>query len=402
MLKGHASLKWPKARDGVLGEVRQARFSPDGTRALTVSRDLFALIEHNESRKEEVPFTPVRIWDVERGKEFFSLKGNIFYEHPLGAFSYSCLNAFFSPDGNEVITADGDEDVHGSFRPDGKRTGDGSRNSLGILSVKGQAIFPRPAARVWSANGGELLRTITSEVGSIYVILSGDGSRAFTAYKSASIIWDLRTGKELCRLSDPGSVSASVPEWAVFSPDARRLFTAHSRSGRLWDARSGQQLAVLEARDVSESDRKQRASHGAAISFAVFSQDGRRLVTTSQDRTARIWEVPSGKHLGTLLGHQSPVLTADFSPDGRWIVTASEDGTARIWDAATGKEYVTLKGHAGPVRSAAFSPDSRRVVTASADGTGRIWPVDLYAVALARKPRDLTPEERSRFEIPKD
>ena len=49
--------------------------------------------------------------------------------------------------------------------------------------------------------------------------------------------------------------------------------------------------------------------------------------------------------------------SAAFSPDGSRIVTTSEDKTARVWDAATGSEIAILRGHAGPVRSAAFSPD---------------------------------------------
>ena len=41
----------------------------------------------------------------------------------------------------------------------------------------------------------------------------------------------------------------------------------------------------------------------------------------------------------------------------------------------------------------------QRVATASADGTARLWLIDPLPVALARKPRELTAEERRRFEI---
>ena len=53
------------------------------------------------------------------------------------------------------------------------------------------------------------------------------------------------------------------------------------------------------------------------------------------------------------------------APTATRIVTASDDKTARLWDAATGKEIAVLRGHEGYVRSAAFSPDGARIVTAS-------------------------------------
>jgi WD40 repeat protein len=68
--------------------------------------------------------------------------------------------------------------------------------------------------------------------------------------------------------------------------------------------------------------------------------------------------------------------SAAFSPDGKRVVTASDDNTARLWDADTGKEAAVLKGHTNRVWSAAFSPDGKRVVTASADNTARLWDAD--------------------------
>jgi WD40 repeat protein len=115
------------------------------------------------------------------------------------------------------------------------------------------------------------------------------------------------------------------------------------------------------------------AGHTGSVSGIAFRPDGLRVVTSSDDGTARIWDAATGKGITVLRGHAGPVNDVAFTADGRRVVTASADGTARIWDADLGSEIAVLKGHEGSVNSAAFSPDGRQVLTASSDKTARIW-----------------------------
>ena len=112
-----------------------------------------------------------------------------------------------------------------------------------------------------------------------------------------------------------------------------------------------------------------------AVKSAAFSPDGARIVTASDDETARVWEAASGQQVAELKGHGGSVKSAAFSADGARIITASADGTARVWEAASGQQVAKLKGTGGSVNSAAFSPDGARVVTASNDYTARVWEV---------------------------
>jgi hypothetical protein len=154
---------------------------------------------------------------------------------------------------------------------------------------------------------------------------------------------------------------------AAFSPDGQRIVTASDdNTARIWDAATGNEIAPLEG-------------HSGSLRSAEFSPDGQRIVTASYDNTARIWDAATGKQIAPLEGHTDIVLSAAFSPDGQRIVTAFSDNTARIWDAATGKQIAPLEGHTGSVESAAFSPDGQRIVTASYDNTARIWDVSRSA-----------------------
>jgi WD40 repeat protein len=148
---------------------------------------------------------------------------------------------------------------------------------------------------------------------------------------------------------------------AQFSPDGKRIVTAsRDKTARVWDAQTGQPLT-------------EPLKHEGWVASAQFSPDGKRIVTASLDGTARVWDAQTGQPLTEPLKHEGWVASAQFSPDGKRIVTASQDKTARVWDAQTGQPLTGPLKHEGWVDSAQFSPDGKRIVTASEDKTARVW-----------------------------
>jgi len=170
---------------------------------------------------------------------------------------------------------------------------------------------------------------------------------------------------------------------------SRMLYTANMNLAlQAWDQNNVARLRELLNETRESADRGfewyywQRQTHLELLTFkghadgvfsVAFSPDGRRIVTGSLDKTAKVWEAASGRELLTLKGHGHVVSSVAFSPDGQRLVTGSWDTTAKVWEAASGRELLTLTGHRGPVWSVAFSPDSQRLVTGSWDQTARVW-----------------------------
>lgn len=151
---------------------------------------------------------------------------------------------------------------------------------------------------------------------------------------------------------------------ALFSADGSRILTtSQDRTAKVWDAKSGAELSTMTMKGQTER-----------LFSASFDADGSRIVTSGRpDHTAKIWDVKTGTVLQVLTGHSHDVVSAAFGADGSRVVTGSWDKTAKVWDAKTGANLVTLKGHSAGVVSVSFSADGLRVVTGSWDTTAKVW-----------------------------
>jgi len=147
----------------------------------------------------------------------------------------------------------------------------------------------------------------------------------------------------------------------VFSPDGKRIATSSwDKTAKVWDATSGQLMLTM----IGHTDK---------VSGVVFSPDGKRIATSSQDGTAKVWDANTGQEMLTLSGHSAGLWAVTFSADGKHIATASKDGTAKVWDGNTGRDLLTLRGHSDFVTGVAFSPDGKRLATVSGDLTAKVW-----------------------------
>src|SRR5207344_1326913 len=115
--------------------------------------------------------------------------------------------------------------------------------------------------------------------------------------------------------------------------------------------------------------------HAAPVVSVRFSPDGRRVITSSRDHTANVWDARTGVRTFSYR-HPAFVATAEITRDGKWIVTSCDDGTVRAFDATTG---ATSGGapmqHVAAIKLAVTSPDSRHVLAGSNDGRVKLWDI---------------------------
>ncbi|KAF3504368.1 hypothetical protein F2Q69_00039460 [Brassica cretica] len=113
------------------------------------------------------------------------------------------------------------------------------------------------------------------------------------------------------------------------------------------------------------------AGHEGSIFRIVWSLDGSKLVSVSDDRSARIWEIDSQEVIGPVLfGHSVRVWDCCFSDS--LIVTAGEDCTCRIW-GMDGTQLEVIKEHTGRgIWRCLYDPNSSLLVTAGFDSAIKV------------------------------
>ena len=85
--------------------------------------------------------------------------------------------------------------------------------------------------------------------------------------------------------------------------------------------------------------------HTGPVRSVRFSNDGKFLITASDDKLVKVWSLPSRRFLCSLSGHSNWVQDAKFSPDGRLAVSGGEDKLVKLWDIESHQNTFTFHDH---------------------------------------------------------
>ncbi len=168
---------------------------------------------------------------------------------------------------------------------------------------------------------------------------------------------------------------ADSAELFAYAPDGKQALVVHSsdqKTLKLIDMRDGRTLQTL------------KGFHWEFLA-AAFSPDGTRILTATDDKKLRLWDLQTAKPVLTIDTDSNTVTNqVAVSADGRHAISVGVDHSLLYWDLKTGKKLAQFSGHTDLVNSIAFFAHSRKIVSAGHDKTVRFWAVPTTQTTAGR------------------
>jgi WD40 repeat protein/uncharacterized caspase-like protein len=188
------------------------------------------------------------------------------------------------------------------------------------------------------------------------VAMSGDNRLVLTGGGKKVSLWGGLSGKMLWQvISDPDDRFACM----AYSSNGRYVATGGFAQVSIWDSSDGKLLRRIPM-------------DAYTVNTIAFSPDSKLLLTGSNDWTARLWNVESGKELRRF-DHQFWIGEAIFSPDGHFVLTAGGAKTISMWDVESGKLLRAFGGDVGAIERAEFTDDGTFLLTAGQNHIDVLW-----------------------------
>jgi WD40 repeat protein len=384
---------------GHKGPITSVAFSHDGLKVLTGSIDKTA-----------------KLWHIS-GEHIATLKGH--HDAVLAvAFSHnSALILTGSKDntatvwdlsGKPILNFEGDNSkgvTCVAFSNDEKHIATGNEDGWArIWNMENGTMTNKVAhaEEIWtvsfSSSGNEILAASEDATAGLYNIVTGDTIQKYTLHSAAvtsavfspnekSILTGSRDGTSRLWTIGGKTIQKFVGQrdevvLVEFTPDGKQVLTGstsllpmegltHDNSESDHQTKGEGQMGSIKLWDIKNNVLEFRG-HEEDVKEAVFSPDGKFVLTASLDSTIHLWDLQADT-IRTFDGHDGDVQSLAFSSDGTKFISGAGDKEIKLWDTNTGAEIKSFIGHTQSVLCVAFSPDDSKIVSGSFDGNIIIW-----------------------------
>jgi WD40 repeat protein len=256
--------------------------------------------------------------------------------------------------------------------------------------------------QVFDLASGQIAKTLAGHAGAVTGLrFQANGARLVSGGADKTLrVWDVASGQPLAKIEGfttsvdsaalhpsgnqaaSGTLDGQIATWKLDVPAPRAMGAADeapatvaavSRDGK-WLATAGLaggKPAILVRDAASGAIAKTLVGHEAAVTAVAFSNDATKLVSGSQDKTARIWNLADGQPISKFAAHTQAVTAVAFDAGGGQVVSGAADNSLKLWNAADAAELKNFAGHGGAIVGVAMTSNNQRVVSASADQTVR-------------------------------
>jgi WD40 repeat protein len=216
---------------------------------------------------------------------------------------------------------------------------------------------------------------------------------------------DIHTGAELSRVYDDTTESATGPcTQVVFNRNGKQIATLAGNTVAVWDTDKGKRLHTFFD-TIRQFDRVAFSADGRRLgAVAMAGLDAELLLDTGIPAVLKVWDITSGKEVGTFPIESDKAYDLAFNPQVEGLALACMDGTVRLWRAGSIQEIIdrvgskqigvefgfmklfgprlprefivqetaVLRAHQGPAYALAFSTDGARLATQGPEGI-KLW-----------------------------
>lgn len=359
-------------KDGHRAAVLKIAISPNGKLLVSVSED-----------------SQIIVWDFLKRERIATLSGH------LGVIK----TVAFSPNGKMFATGGADQKVIVWDSENFKKIAflnETPKTLAGVsFSPDGHWLLSSTEdewVTKWEVNNWKFFHHLNIRVSTREFLFSKDGKRLLESTGSA---WDIETGEKIVEaftfvngygatISQDKTQIVIVDGNGIVSfldMDKRKVlnrYTAHKDNGRVAVFSPDSRFAATGAEhiilwDALTETKITRLEHTSVVWDAVFSPDGRYLVSSHGDGAIILWDIYEKQKVANFNEHNGPVRAVSFSPDGKLLASASDDSSVIIWNVEKKLKELVLLGHTSRVTALAFLPDSKSIVSVDFDGTLILW-----------------------------